>query len=87
MLDGQFPMMIVPRCFLSWRGVASKGYTLERRCHWHSEAVEGRKKEDLAVAQKEEEDREANNVGLIAAKKEKIATLTATIDKLREPQE
>ena len=35
--------------------------------------------EDLAVAQKEEEDRKANHAGLIAAKEE-IATLTATIE-------
>ena len=35
--------------------------------------------EDLAAAQKEEEDRKANHAGLIAAKKEEIATLTATI--------
>ena len=36
--------------------------------------------EDLAVAQQEEEDRKANYAGLIAAKKEEIATLTATIE-------
>ena len=36
--------------------------------------------EDLAVAQKEEEDREANDAGHVAAKKEEIATLTATIE-------
>jgi len=35
---------------------------------------------DLAAAQKEEEDRKANHAGLIAAKKEEIATLTATIE-------
>ena len=34
----------------------------------------------LMAAQKEEEDRKANNAGLIAAKKEEIATLTATIE-------
>ena len=41
--------------------------------------------EDLAAAQKEEEDRKANHSGLIAAKEE-IATLTATIEtKLTRP--
>ena len=35
--------------------------------------------ENLAVAQKAEEDRKANHVGLIAAKKKEIATLTSTI--------
>ena len=32
------------------------------------------------AAQKEEEDRKANQAGLIAAKEEEIATLTATIE-------
>jgi len=36
--------------------------------------------EDLSAAQKAEEDRKANHAGLIAAKKEEIATLTATIE-------
>ena len=36
--------------------------------------------EDLAASQKEEEDRKANHAGLIAAKEEEIATLTATIE-------
>ena len=36
--------------------------------------------EDLAVAHKEEEDRKANHAGLIAARKEEIATLTATTE-------
>merc|ERR1712136_258421 len=36
--------------------------------------------EDLAAALKAEEDRKANHAGLIAAKKEEIATLTATIE-------
>ena len=36
--------------------------------------------EDLAAAQKEQEDRKANHAGLIAAKKTETATLTATID-------
>ena len=36
--------------------------------------------EDLTAAQKEEEDRKANRAGLVAAKKEAIATLTATIE-------
>ena len=41
--------------------------------------------EDLAAAQKEEEDRKANHSGLVAAKEE-IATLTATIEtKLTRP--
>ena len=35
--------------------------------------------ENLAVAQKAEEDRKANHAGLIAAKEEEIATLTSTI--------
>ena len=35
--------------------------------------------EDLAGAQKVEEDRKANHAGLIAAKKKEIATLTSTI--------
>ena len=34
----------------------------------------------LMAAQKEEEDRKANQAGLIAAKEEEIATLTATIE-------
>ena len=34
----------------------------------------------LMAAQKEEEDRKANHAGLIAAKEEEIATLTATIE-------
>ena len=42
--------------------------------------------EDVAAAQKEEEDRKANHSGLVAAKKEEIATLTATIEtKLTRP--
>ena len=36
--------------------------------------------EDLAAAQKVEEDRKANHAGLIAAKEEEIATLTSTIE-------
>ena len=34
----------------------------------------------LMAAQKEDEDRKANHAGLVAAKKEAIATLTATIE-------
>ena len=36
--------------------------------------------EDLAATQEEEEDRKANHAGLVAAKKEAIATLTAMIE-------
>ena len=37
-------------------------------------------RKQLMAAQKEEEDRKANQAGLIAAKEEEIATLTATIE-------
>ena len=40
----------------------------------------------LMAAQKEEEDRKANQAGLIAAKEEDIATLTATIETKLTPQ-
>ena len=55
-------MMTVPRCFLS------------RHAPQSGEIVGILKQ--LMAAQKEEEDRKANQAGLIAAKEEEIATLT-----------
>ena len=63
--------MIVPRCFLSWRAVPV--YAPQS-----GEIIFILKQ--LMAAQKEEEDRKANQAGLIAAKEEEIATLTATIE-------
>ena len=54
--------------------------TSKRRGHWHSKAVEGRNVSRSCGRPTEEEDRKANCAELVAAKKEEIATLTATIE-------
>ena len=55
-------MMIVPRCFLSWRAVPVRVRT-------ESGDIIGILKQ-LMAAQKEEEDRKANHAILVAAKEE-----------------
>ena len=65
-------MMIAPHFFFLTRG-ASQGYAPQ------SSEIIGILKQ-LMAAQKEEEDRKANHAEIVAAKKEDIATLTATIE-------
>ena len=65
--------MIVPRCFLSRRAVPVRSTH-----HRVARSLVGILKQ-LMAAQKEEEERNANHAGLVAAKEE-FATLTATIE-------